>query len=375
MTTWSQVTWEAARAGGFVSYALLSGAVAIGLVLGARRQSPRWPRVVTNELHGYLSLLALVFVALHVLAVAVDPFTHFGLAEVLVPLASHYRPIWMGLGVVSLYLLLAVWASTKLRQRIGYGAWRRIHLLAFAIYAAATVHGLGTGSDTRTLWGIGIYLASVGTVGSLLVLRLLRPAGGARTTRPGLAALTGAATLLVAIWAAAGPLAAHWGARAGGARPTRVAAPVATPRPGVAHAVASRVDPPFAARFRGLVSVSSVNDAGRLTVRIDGALSGPTRDHLEILLHGVPLEDGGVAMERSRVLMGAQTALYQGEVTRLEGRRLIADVRSPRQQLRLSIDLRLDRQGHALGTVRGTSARAGAGSPQAAAGSGVVAGA
>ena len=184
MSSWSAITWDTARAGGLVSYVLLTGAVALGLVLRNRWQSSRWPRLVTNELHGYVSLLALVFIVVHVLAVAVDPFTHFGLQAVVVPFATHYRPLWMSLGIVSLYLLLAVWISSRLRQRIGHRLWRRIHVLAFAVYAAATLHGLGTGSDTRTVWAAALYVGSVGLVGTLLAVRLLAPAGRDSRRRP-----------------------------------------------------------------------------------------------------------------------------------------------------------------------------------------------
>ena len=130
VTSWSAVTWDTARAGGFAAYVLLTLAVAIGLILRSRLSSERWPRVITYELHGYVSLLALVFLAIHVLAVAVDPFTHFGLCELIVPLASHYRPLWMGLGIVALYLLLAVWVTTLsvsgsgTRRGAGCMAWR-----------------------------------------------------------------------------------------------------------------------------------------------------------------------------------------------------------------------------------------------------------
>ena len=124
VTAWSAITWDTARAGGFLAYILLTLAVAAGLVLRNRWQSTRWPRFVTNELHGYLSLLALVFITVHVLAVLVDPFTRFGLAEILVPLWSHYRPVWMGLGTVALYLLVAVWLSSQLRARISHRTWR-----------------------------------------------------------------------------------------------------------------------------------------------------------------------------------------------------------------------------------------------------------
>jgi len=43
--------------------------------------------------------------------------------------------------------------STWLRPRIAYTWWRRLHVLTLAIYALVTIHGIGTGSDTRTWWG------------------------------------------------------------------------------------------------------------------------------------------------------------------------------------------------------------------------------
>ena len=91
-------------------------------------------------------------------------------------------------------------------------------------------------------------------------------------------------------------------------------------------------------------------------MRIDGALSGGTQDHLEILIHGIPLQDGGVAMEQSRVRMGTATPLYRGEITTLDGTRLVAALRSPRQQLRLGLTLRIARDGRVVGSVRGTAA-------------------
>ena len=358
MTGWTAVTWDTARAGGFAAYALLTLAVAVGLILRSRWHSERWPRMVTNELHGYVSLLALVFLALHILAVAIDPFTRFGLAELLVPLTSHYRPLWMGLGIVALYLLLAVWVTTLLRRRIGHQVWRRIHGLAFVVYAAATLHGLGTGSDTRTLWGTAVYVSSVTLVAWLAARRLLVPVGSGGRPRPILAAAAGIGTVAACAWAVTGPYAAHWGAHAGGkhVRQAQVAAAAPRPRRQVARQrlPSPLVRPPFTARFAGRVLVAPMDQNGRITVRIDGALSGGTRDHLEILLHGVPLEDGGVVMEQSRVRMGTTTALYEGKVTALHGTLLIAAVRSSRQRLRLGINLQLSPDGQASGSVRGT---------------------
>jgi predicted ferric reductase len=172
-TIWQSVTWDVARAGGFTAYILLTLAVLVGLALSTHIQSPsRWPRLLNSELHNFLTLLSTIFLVVHVLAVWIDPFTHFGLNEILIPLASTYRPVWMALGIVGLYLGIAIGISTLLRPHIGYKLWRRLHVLTLGIFALATIHGIGTGSDTQTPWALGIYFVSIVLVGSLLCRRV-----------------------------------------------------------------------------------------------------------------------------------------------------------------------------------------------------------
>ncbi len=212
---WQAVTWDVARAGGMVAYLLLTLAMALGLALSLRWQRPRWPRLITNDLHSFVTLLSLVFVGVHVLAVAVDPFVRFGWRDLFVPFATSYRTSWMAAGIVGTYLLLAVWISTQLRTRIGYAVWRKLHGLAFAVYVLSTAHGLGTGTDSRELWALGLYAGSTLLVGGLLIKRLLTPIGAHGRAHPRLAAFTAAGLVGGLAWAAAGPahaafaLAAH----------------------------------------------------------------------------------------------------------------------------------------------------------------------
>lgn len=180
MTVWETVTWDVARAGGLTAYVLLTAAVIVGLALSLKYQSPRWPRLINSEWHNYLTLLGTVFLGVHVLAVAVDPYTHFGLAEILVPLASHYRPLWMALGIVGLYLGIAIGISTLIRPLIGYKVWQRLHVLTLVVYALATVHGIFTGTDTLTWWGWALYVCSIVPVAILTAIRLVGPEEPAR---------------------------------------------------------------------------------------------------------------------------------------------------------------------------------------------------
>jgi predicted ferric reductase len=192
---WQTVTWDVARAGGFTAYVLLTLAVVAGLALSTKLQSPsRWPRLLNSELHNFLTLLSTIFVGVHVLAVWVDPFTHFGWNEVFIPFVSQYRAVWMALGIVALYLGIAIGVSTWLRPRIGYTWWRRLHVLTIGIYALVTLHGIGTGSDTQTWWGLGIYLVSIVLVGALLWQRLVTSKNKSKHSRTPLPSRSGNVT-------------------------------------------------------------------------------------------------------------------------------------------------------------------------------------
>ena len=211
------LTWDVARAGGVVAYALLTASVAIGLALSLRWRSPRWTRFVTNEVHRFVTLLSLVFVVVHGVAIAIDPFIKMSVPDVLVPFLTSYRPAWVALGIIAAYLALAIYLSERVRGRIGYAWWRRFHVLAFVSFGMALVHGIATGSDTRTVWGLALYGGSLVLVGSLVILRLF-PSPPARA-RPAAAILTVAAAAGVIGFALIGPLQPGWSARAGGTVP------------------------------------------------------------------------------------------------------------------------------------------------------------
>lgn len=206
MSFWEAVTWETARASGIVAYILFTLSVAVGLALTQHWQSSQWPRLINAEMHNFFALVGTVFVGIHILAIAIDPYTHFGLAEILLPFVSTYRPIWMGLGITALYLGLAILLTTWLRPVIGYAWWRRLHVFTFVGYALVTVHGIGTGADTSTLWATLLYLWSIGFIGVLMLMRFLIPATPRGKTYPVAAALTGMALVIIAFWAFTGPM-------------------------------------------------------------------------------------------------------------------------------------------------------------------------
>lgn len=126
------IWWYSTRAAGLVAWGLLSASVIAGLLLSGRatgrRLRPNW----LTDLHRGLSGLAVAFAQarprrgdrggrqLHV---------HFGVADVLLPLASGWKPLAVAWGIVSMYLLVAVEATSLLRRRLTKKQWRAVHVL------------------------------------------------------------------------------------------------------------------------------------------------------------------------------------------------------------------------------------------------------
>lgn len=169
----SHVVWYTARASGFTALILLTLSMVVGLALSLKLHSPRWPRFLSTELHRFVTLTALVFVALHTVAVMVDPYMHFRLTEVLIPFATSYRPLGMALGITASYLLVAVWISSRLQRRIGWRAWRSLHYAVFVAYAFSALHTILVGEDAAAPWGRWTVVIGIVLVGGLGSLRFL----------------------------------------------------------------------------------------------------------------------------------------------------------------------------------------------------------
>ena len=323
--------WVAARASGFTAYILVTLAVVFGLLLSQRWQSRRsWPRLLNDQMHQYLTLVAGIFTAVHGVSVLIDPFTAFSLREVLLPFASHYRPVWMALGIIAAYLGLAVVVTGWLRPKIGYAWWRRLHYLTFAVWLLATLHGLGNGSDTRTAWALGIYGASTAAVGGLTVVRLLWPAGRPRVAaRPAWAALAAALALAVAAFTAVGPARSGWNkiannGQGSGGRSGPTAVTVSTLAP-------------YTATFAGTVRQSAPDAQGATTLTFALRVQGGPYGRLGIVLNGQSLASGGVALTSSDVTLGTaqDPGLFRGAVTGLSGGSFTAEVQGPSGALSL----------------------------------------
>ena len=175
--------WFLNRGTGITLMALLSASTALGVMsMGGRvgGKGGSWlPRFVSQKLHRNLALLSVVALVVHVITAVVDTYVDIRWWQAVVPFGATYQPLWLGLGAVSLDLILLVTITAMLRGRLGQKAWRSIHYASWGAWLTGIVHGIGIGTDLHdpsawAIWAILPALASIGVVGAALLYRLLR---------------------------------------------------------------------------------------------------------------------------------------------------------------------------------------------------------
>ena len=166
--------WFLARGSALVAFGLLWMAMALGMSI-TNRMARVWPGgPLVFDLHQFLSLLGLGFAIFHGLVLLGDRYIGFSLTQILVPFAAaSYKPFWVGLGQLGIYLWAVVVASFYLRKQIGRVAWRLIHFVTYLSFAAALVHGLMSGTDSSGLGVLALYWLAGGSTFFLLVYRIL----------------------------------------------------------------------------------------------------------------------------------------------------------------------------------------------------------
>jgi predicted ferric reductase len=162
-----QIWWYVTRASGLTGYFLLWLSMVWGFAIPSRIVQPFLESTFTYDFHEHLSLVGLGFVVLHVVVLMFDHYLPFSVLQILVPFINTYRPLWVGLGIISFYILLLVTFTFYLRQRIGSKTFRAIHVLSLVSYLGTTLHGLFAGTDSALPITMVLY------VGTFLVVIFL----------------------------------------------------------------------------------------------------------------------------------------------------------------------------------------------------------
>lgn len=328
--------WFVARGSGMLAYVLLTVVVVLGIAVSRHWRNERWPRLLIESAHRWLTLIFFAFIAVHTVTVLVDPFTHFGLRDILVPFGSAYRTIWLGLGVLAGELALAIGASVWLRPWIGYRAWHALHLLTYLLFPLSLLHGLGTGTDTTEGWAAALYAASAVAVAGALIWRTMDLHAWRRVALSG-SLLGGAA---VVVWCLHGPYAPGWATAAG--TPKSVLAAAAKQR-GVPSTSPTPSIPALPSQLSDAVSGQTLSTGGGSDILLRGTGSGSTPLDLAVQLAQTRRQLTGEVQVRT----ADHVPWCAGPIVGVSGQStIIADCSGYGRQVQLQLTLQtLDRQG------------------------------
>ncbi len=168
--------WYVARASGVVSWVLVSASVVFGLSLSlrlTRKPKPAW----VLDLHRFLGGLSVLFVGVHLVGLVLDSYAKFGLSELFVPLASAWKPVPVAWGVVALYLLLAVEATSLGMKHLPRKFWRVVHFTSYGVFALSTLHMFTAGTDASNPL---LQWAGLGVTAVVVFLTIARMLGAKR---------------------------------------------------------------------------------------------------------------------------------------------------------------------------------------------------
>jgi methionine sulfoxide reductase heme-binding subunit len=168
--------WYASRATGIVALVLLTAVLVLGILVNRQGRLPGLPRFAVTDIHRNLSLLSVAFIAIHVLTAVLDSYVHIPLLSAVIPFASGYERLWLGLGAVSLDIMLAMIVTSLLRGRMNRLLWRAIHLLAYASWPVAFAHSIGSSTDLQHGWMLDLAIGCAVIVAAAVIWRLAHAA-------------------------------------------------------------------------------------------------------------------------------------------------------------------------------------------------------
>ena len=189
------LAWYSVRAMGFLAFFVLAASVLYGLLLSTKILDSIAHRPVSFALHKDLAIAAMILASLHGALLVFDQSFDFSPRAILVPFASPYSPVTVGIGQLTFYASAVVTASFYVRRHIGQRAWRVLHYVTFLAFIGATYHGIASGSDSGSSWAFWVYVvpatASVFLITYRIVVSMSARVDRSRARRAGIPAPLG----------------------------------------------------------------------------------------------------------------------------------------------------------------------------------------
>lgn len=168
----NEALWAFGRASGIVALILFTVTVVLGIVTRSGRPLPGIPRFSVSLVHRNVSLVAVVFLVLHVGTLLFDSYANLSVIDVVVPFVGSFKPFWQGLGTVAFDLVAAIVVTALLRRRLGQRVFRFVHWFTYAMWPIAVLHAVGNGTNGTSGWFLLLAVVSAVVVALVVIWRL-----------------------------------------------------------------------------------------------------------------------------------------------------------------------------------------------------------
>lgn len=179
-----QFWWFLTRASGIVAWSMLTLAVIWGILLSTKAFPGQRRPIWLLSLHRWLGGLTISFLAIHLLALVADSYVTFGLADITIPYASDWKPGAVALGVLAMWLLVAVELTSLAMKRLPRKFWRAVHLSSYVAFWLTSMHAALAGTDATSWLYRGGAAASIVAVAWALMYRLANRRAVRRAAAP-----------------------------------------------------------------------------------------------------------------------------------------------------------------------------------------------
>jgi predicted ferric reductase len=173
--TADQFLWVLARVAGLSSYAALAIALVTGIALRTAVLDWLGNNRAVRGLHQYTTVLWIPLAGVHLGSLLLDTTARIGLLDLVIPFHSSYGTLAIGVGALSLDVLVVVTVAAYLKQRMSKELWIWIHRLTYVAFGLVFLHAVLSGTDFSDPV---VSAITWGSAAALLTLSLVRLLGG-----------------------------------------------------------------------------------------------------------------------------------------------------------------------------------------------------
>lgn len=155
--------WYAARVAGILGFIFLWLTVFLGLSIRNPILKKIIAPVYSFDFHCFVAAVAVFWALVHGTVLLFDPKLGFSLKDIFIPFVSKTSlvdPKYLALGIMALYIMAVLTATSYLKKRLNHKFWRVLHFLNPVAFIFVVIHGYANGTDMKNFYAGSAFLFS-----------------------------------------------------------------------------------------------------------------------------------------------------------------------------------------------------------------------